>query len=436
MKFKSNPVVKLVTIVILALLLLVPAGMIQNAIHERESNQRTATYSVQETWGGTQSIVPAYLVLPYIKYVGRTNTEGNTSQVKYSRKLYVMPELLEVDANVTPEVLDKGVFQVAVYRSDLQVTGAFTLPNLDELGIDPEHVLWDEAELNVGISGLKSIDGLVDIVWGDQNVAPEAGLTDSKVASSGLHAVVAATPGKPIPFQVNLSLKGSESLRIAPVGKTTQVTMKGPWASPAYTGSFSPTHRSSEDGAFKAQWDIMHLNKNYPQYWKESEEHNVNLELVETSFIIPVDRYTKNHRVTKYAILIIALTFLIFFFTESMKNKYVHPVQYTLVGLALVLFYTLLLSFSEHMGFNQAYAIATLMTLGMEFLYAKSVLKSWTLAGYVAIVLGLLYSFIFILIQLEELALLAGSVGLFIILAAIMYISRNINWQELGKKLE
>jgi inner membrane protein len=143
-----------------------------------------------------------------------------------------------------------------------------------------------------------------------------------------------------------------------------------------------------------------------------------------------VDSYSKTNRVAKYAILIIALTFIVFYFSELIKGSKVNALQYVLVGLALVLFYTLLLSFSEHIGFNAAYAVAALMTIAMEFLYSKSVLGSAKLAAYVAGVLALLYSFIFVLIQLKDFALLAGSLGLFVILGVIMYISRQIRWEE------
>ena len=210
--------------------------------------------------------------------------------------------------------------------------------------------------------------------------------------------------------------------------------MNSPWQEPSFKGSYATAAYTPANDGFTATWKVSHLNRNYPQAWS-GRKYNPTVDFFGTEFIQSVDTYSKTNRVTKYAILIIALTFMVFYFSELINASSMNAQQYVLIGLALVLFYTLLLSFSEHLGFNYAYLLAAVMTVVMEFFYAKSVLKSSKLAGYVAGVLSLLYAFIFILIQLKDFALVAGSLGLFVILGGIMYISRNIEWNRVNSEV-
>jgi inner membrane protein len=193
-----------------------------------------------------------------------------------------------------------------------------------------------------------------------------------------------------------------------------------------------PEKRVVNESGFNSEWKILHLNRNFPQQW------NADISLKSATFgvdlITPNDSYQKSDRSIKYAILIIALTFMAFFFIEILNQKKVHPFQYILIGLALCIFYTLLISISEFVSFNAAYWIATTMTMILVFLYSRSIFQNFKLASIVSSVMLILYGFIFTIIQLEDSALLIGSVGLFSILAVVMYISRRIDWYSIGLK--
>ena len=220
-------------------------------------------------------------------------------------------------------------------------------------------------------------------------------------------------------------LKGSSNINFIPVGKTTQVQMNGAWKSPGFIGSFTPQY-SSDDKGFSAKWEILHYNRNIPETWTDNElksfgETSFGVNLVDT-----LDQYQQNMRSAKYSLMFIALTFVVFFFVEILTGKKIHPIQYLLVGIALILFYSLLLSVSEQINFGKAYLLASIATIGLIAAYAQSIFKNRMHTTILASFLGILYIFLYVVLQLEDLALLFGSAGLFVILGVIMYFSRKM----------
>ena len=427
MKFTEKPMFKMLAVGALAVLLLIPATLVQNLIHERESTQNSAISQMTSIWGGDQMIVGPYLSIPYLDPYTVTNDDGSQS-VSYSRKnLYVLPEVLEGDVDIVPETRSLGMYEAIVYEGDMSFSGQFILPDYKTLGIQERFLEWDKATINMGITDLRGVEGNFEFNWNEQPLQMSSGLSSNEIYHSGIHAPVEVSEDQKYIFTIRATLRGSSRFSVVPFGKQTRFSMISPWTEPSFKGSYATaSYAPSEDG-FEATWEVSHLNRNYPQAWTGRKYSPTN-DFFGTEFIRSVDTYSKTNRVAKYAILIIALTFMVFYFSELINSSSVNALQYVLIGLALVLFYTLLLSFSEHLGFNRAYAVAGLMTVVMEFLYAKSVLKSAKLAGYVAGILTLLYGFVFVLIQLKDFALLAGSLGLFVILGGIMYISRNIEW--------
>ena len=413
----------------LVLLLLIPASLVQNLIREREYTQESAITGMTSIWGGEQMIVGPYLSIPFLDPYTVTNDDGSKS-ISYSRKhLYVLPEVLQGEVDILPETRTLGIYEAIVYEGDMAFEGSFVLPDLKALGIQEKYVRWDQAMINVGISDLRGVEGAFQFHWDDLALEMSSGLSTSDIYSSGVHAPVAIQEGKAFTFAMNSTLRGSRRFLVVPFGKQTSFAMHSPWSEPSFQGSYATANYSPTEAGFDASWEVSHLNRNYPQAWIGRQYAPTN-EFFGTEFIRSVDTYSKTNRVAKYAILIIALTFMVFYFSELINGSNVNALQYVLVGLALVLFYTLLLSFSEHLGFNRAYLAAAVMTVVMEFLYAKSVLRSWRSGAYVAGVLSLLYGFIFVLIQLKDFALLAGSLGLFTILAGIMFISRRVQWDQ------
>ncbi|MFT4094485.1 MAG: cell envelope integrity protein CreD [Niabella sp.] len=228
-------------------------------------------------------------------------------------------------------------------------------------------------------------------------------------------------------FAVNLKLKGSENLYFTPVGKTSIVNLSSKWKTPAFDGQYLPAPYSINDNGFTARWKVLQVSRNYPQAWL-SGGYDLESAAFGVRLIQPADNYSKTDRSVKYAILFIALTFTVFFFLEIIQKRQIHPLQYLLVGFSLCIFYTLLLSISEYTGFNPAYLIAAPATVSLIGLYVWGIFKKAKVALAFIVALGGLYTYIFILIQLQDYALLFGSIGLFLIIAVLMYFSRKIDW--------
>ena len=429
MKLIQKPMFKMLAVALLALLLLIPAELIQNLIRERENTQENAINEMTSVWGGEQMLVGPYLTVPFDAPYTVTNSDG-TEEISYARKyLYILPELLNGAVDVQPETRKLGIYEAIVYRGDANMQGEFKLPDWTKVGVDPKYIHWDKITLNIGISDLRGVEGAFDFKWNGSSLPLSSGLVTNDIYWSGVHSSVAIKNEDSLQFEFSTKLRGSRRFSVVPLGKQTKFAMNSPWVEPNFEGSFATTKYEPKTDGFSALWKVSHLNRNFPQSGV-GKQYTPTKDYFGTEFVKTVDNYSKSNRVAKYAILIIALTFMVFYFSELIEGAKVNALQYVLVGLALVLFYTLLLSFSEHIGFNAAYFVAALMTILMEFLYARSVLGSSKLAAYVAATLTLLYGFIFILIQLKDFALLAGSLGLFVILAGIMFISRQIKWEE------
>ena len=231
---------------------------------------------------------------------------------------------------------------------------------------------------------------------------------------------------------MQVKLKGSEQLHFMPLAANSRFNINSSWPNPSFDGNSLPNERNVNDSGFSAKWNFNQANLPFGTVVRQGDIKAINMDFG-VSMVQPADQYNKTMRSVKYAILFIGLTFALFFIIEIMQRKPFHPVQYVLVGLALVIFYTLLLAISEYILFDHAYLIAATATVILISLYAKSHFASWKTAIVFFSTLSLLYGFIFVLIRLEDTALLVGSIGLFIVLALVMYASRKINWY--GEKL-
>ncbi len=253
-------------------------------------------------------------------------------------------------------------------------------------------------------------------------------MPENDFATKGLSKKVVIQSDKAISFSMDIKLKGSQYLYFTAVGKTTKVHLQSLWKNPSFEGKFLPAETASiNQNGFDASWNVLQVSSGSPQFWKD-QKVDINQASFGVKLLQPTDGYSKTKRSVKYALLFISLTFTIFFFIEVLQKKQVHPLQYLLVGLALCVFYTLLLSFTEYCGFNIAYIIASSATLALIGLYVWGVFKQVKIAVLFTSALTTLYAYIFVLIQLQDYALLFGSIGLFFILAVIMFYSRKIEW--------
>lgn len=426
---KTNVVLKVVSIIVLVIILIIPTTLINFLINDRVNVKNNAIEEVSHSWSKGQTIVGPYITIPYYRY-----ENDSTGRLKtYEQTVYLLPNQLNINGELIPEVRYRGIHEVVVYNSNVAISGEFDFTPLKDKGIRPENLALSRAKLNVGISDLKGIENQIELEWDNNSISFDPSIvSNTNSINSGINTAVDINLETDASknFKFDLDLKGSQHIYFTPVGKTTNANLKSSWESPSFKGKFLPDSRSIDENGFLASWEVLHLNRNYPQIWLDNE-FVIGDEHFGADLMLPIDNYTKSDRVIKYAILFIALTFLAFFFVEIMNKIFIHPIQYLLVGLSLVVFYVLLVSFSEHLIFNMAYWLATILTLVSISGYTWAITKSKAVGGLILGILVLLYTFIFTIIQLEDYSLLIGSIGLFIILSFVMYMSRKIDWYEL-----
>ncbi len=425
---------KIAAIVIIALLLLIPAGMIKNLIHEREHTQRKAIEEVSSKWGKEQTIKGPFISIPYHKYIKEFSLKDSVERiVKVREYLHILPHELHIEGEIGPEQRTRGIYDIVVYNSNIAFSGRFTSINWMEFDIPLANIEFDKACLVIGIDDLRGIEKQIELVWNERKGAFNPGTLSNDVVSNGINALIAIAPDDTsgYSFRFELDIKGSQLLYFTPVGKVTDVAIASHWKNPSFNGAFLPDSRQVSDTGFIANWNILHLNRNYPQYWTNSR-YEIEGSLFGVDLLLPVDNYQKTYRSIQYAILFIGFTFIAFFFIETLNRVYIHPIQYILVGTGLIVFYTLLLSLSEHLTFNLAFLIASSATLSLIGSYVRAILKTGRLSLLITGILIMLYAFLFVVIQLRDFALLIGSVGVFVILGLVMFFSRKIDWYELG----
>jgi inner membrane protein len=359
------------------------------------------------------------------------------------QRAYVLPEKLTIKGTVDPKVRHRGIFEAAVYQSVIDLKATFNTPSFVERKIPEADILWADAQMVLGIKDLRGISENPTLQVGGVACTgePSSNLNyfaerkdydDNRTSGTG---VVVNLPWKSFAdfsgeVAMKLALKGSSNLYFTPVGKTTDVTLSGPWADPSFDGSFLPnTEPQISEAGFSATWKILHFNRPFAQSWFD-EEKNLTGSDFGARLLIPVDQYQKSMRSSKYGVLVIVLTFVSLFMVEIMQKIRIHPFQYILIGAALIIYYSLLLSFSEQLGYNWAYLIATVATVTLIGLYSTTFLKTKTLVTIFTSLLTFFYLFIFVIIQLQDFSLLMGSIGLFLIIGAIMYFSRSIKWYK------
>jgi inner membrane protein len=431
---KNNIYFKIGTIVIISLILLIPAGMIRTMIYERENTQNEAIREVSSKWAEEQTISGPFISIPYYRYIKEFKKKDSTEKIiQLKEYIHVLPSQLNITGNINPEKRYRGIYEIVVYNSKLNIKGSFNKLDIAALDIPVKNILFDKAEFVIGINDLRGIEKQVNLEWNNQNVSFNPGVSSTDVVGSGINAVLSLDPMDSTVYNFNLSLdlKGSSLLYFTPVGKITDINLSSEWPTPSFNGAFLPDQREVSETGFSANWNVLHLNRNFPQIWT-SNRNNISTAAFGIDLLLPVDNYQKSYRSIRYAILFILFTFLVFFFIEVMNKVFIHPIQYILVGVALIVFYTLLLSISEHLKYNIAFIVSALATLLLIAGYVKAILKSTKLTMLIAGILTVLYSFIFVIIQLQDYALLIGSIGIFIILGLVMYFSRKIDWYNLN----
>ncbi|MBP5548041.1 MAG: cell envelope integrity protein CreD [Bacteroidales bacterium] len=421
---KEKTGTKLVVISLICILLLIPWFYIKYMISDRDNTRRQAKNEVTEKWGGRQLI------------------KGPAIKVNCSNPIIIMPDSLNINADVTTQQLHRGIYDFTVFESTIEMEGTFALPKTEGQKLN-DNIAKSKCTMQIELGSLKDLsDNPVIEINGRKIDNQYINFNDNILEWSYNPEVL--LEGAETKYHITMKLKGSNKLSFMPTGNTTTARMHSNCATPSFGGRFLPTERKVTDEGFDAEWRILAINRSIPQVVSKSQWDNIRSECYSDydEYIIdgdnifsielrkPVEQYHQNERAVKYAYLIILLTFAVVFFIEVRRSNPIHPVQYLLIGIAIMLFYTLLLSFSEQLSFLVAYIIASIMTIGLLSYYLGAIMHERKIGLLIGGILTAVYSFIYILLQLENLALMVGSIGLFIILTIIMTASKRIEWYK------
>lgn len=419
---------KVIAIGVIALALLIPKFMILGLIQEREKTADSARTEVMDKWSLEQTLRGPVLSVPFIER--KTDINGNETGEEVHH-CYILPDSLFIDGEIMPIELYRSIYQVVVYNSNIEISGKFSQPDFEKLQINPQDILWEKAELSVAVSDLRGIESVSDLSWNENLYTFSPGMNNKILGENGISTQLPESGSISFPanFHFDINLKGSDFMHFSPVGEITEVNLQSTWNDPAFEGNFLPLERNVETNGFTANWKVLNYNRNFPQRWIDND-----YKVTESDFGVKLatvaDHYQKNYRSAQYGILIILLVFLSFFLNEIITHQRVHPFQYILIGSSIIVFYLLLLSISEQVGFNIAYIISSIAVIGLVLTYSRSFIKTWKNSFLLSSILVFSFGFIYILMQLESLALLVGSIGIFCILSLLMYVTRNINWYE------
>ena len=433
---KYSTTFKAFFIFFLLIMLMIPKQMVTDLIYERETYKNEVMTEVSSKWGDAQTVSGPIVSIPYLEFF-RDSPEAEFQRViKFA---HFLPEELKINGELSPEKRSRSIYEIVVYNSKIQLEGYFEPFDVAALGIPKENILWNYASCSLGLDDLRGIEEKVIMDWGAQKISFNPGLEQNDVLMNGISAKIpvktfTTAVADRYNFKLEIILKGSDRLYFTPIGTTTNVSMKSTWPTPHFDGAFLPDTREISESGFLANWKILNLNRNIPQNWLGNSNIQLNNSAFGVDLMLAMNNYKQSHRSIKYSFILISLTFALYFFIEMLNKRRIHPFHYILVGFALCLYYTLLVSMSEHFRFFIAYFIASVMTVGLVTWYSYSILNDKRLASLIGSVLGLLYAFIFVIIRLEDYALLVGSIGLFVALAVVMHFARKVDWYDLAKQ--
>ncbi|VAW77816.1 Inner membrane protein CreD [hydrothermal vent metagenome] len=427
---------RILLIGILILFLHIPVSMIQNQVVERQSSKKAAQANISAKWGKSQILIGPRIVVPYYQ-LEKNNSKGGTGVSHVKRIATFLPESLNANAQVNNSLRYRGIFAIPVYDSKINLNGEFTRPNFSKLGLANTIILWNEARLLVEVTDARAIQKKVTLNWNNKEYEFKPGLGAGINKGQGFHVpiknLLSTTKFK---FHVQIDINGSRNLSLAPVGKHNTFKMSSNWKDPSFQGHWLPFKRKIDENGFLAQWRVSDISRNYPQQWVNHlfDSGRLSRSIVGTDFIMTVDSYSMTIRSMKYFLLFVGSTFALIWLLEAIFRLRVYIIQYVFIGLALALFYLLLTALSEHIGFGKAYFIASLLIVGTVGAYSKTVLQNRRRAMMVAITTGLLYVFLYFLLQEAKFSFLIGSSSVFALLVATMYLTRKLDWGSLNFK--
>lgn len=430
-----TPGFKFFLIIGLTVLMCLPLFMISLAVAERQGRASEAATGIEAAWGRAQNISGIYLFVPYETAATENFGPGTISNFR-RRTAILLPTTARYAANVRTEQRSRGIFDVTVYTADLTLGADFEPADLARAVPAGATILWSEAVAVIGLSDVRGLQQNAALVMDGMNIpfAPGAGPPGADAKFTAIHAPLGLTAAPDrVALQTTFALRGSSELAFVPAGNDTTVDVQSSWPDPSFFGDFLPTERRIDGGGFGATWSVPYLARGFGQVFADTSDlAKVQEKRLGVKFYQSVSFYQLVARSLKYAVLFVGLAFLAYFAVELVTGARLHAAQYALIGAAQVLFYLLLLSISEHLGFDAAYVIAATATITLTTAYSISALGSRGRAATLFALLSVLYGALYSLLQVDDYALLLGSLLLFAILALVMYLTRNLNWQRVA----
>ena len=433
-KRANSPGLKLLAVILLTVLMIVPLFAINLALSDREGRAAEAAGDIASGWGATQTIAGPVIFIPYDVDV-QSVVDGKSVVTTNHDEAVVLPSQLSVKAKVDTTKRARGIFEVPVYTSNIDIGASFGPAAFAGLFPDNARVDWKNAYTVVLVNDPRGLSGNVALRVNNRDVPFQPGIGTMSKNANGMHAPLGLS-GAPneLTLSTHIGLRGSQELSVAPLGQQTTAAIHSGWPDPSFFGNFLPADRRVSPKGFDATWSVPYLARGYAQSFRSAADAMPLLtsSLFGVKFYQPVGFYQLVERSLKYAILFVGLSLLVFFVTELMSAQRLHVMQYTLIAAAQVLFYLLLLSFAEHIGFGYSYLAAAAATVLLTAAYALSVFASRKVAAVLCVLLGTLYGLLYVILRQEDDALLIGAVLLFAALAATMYATRRMDWSRVA----
>src|SRR5437763_8715189 len=440
---RHSTIIKLFGVGALVLILLIPLLMITGVLTDRLQRRNEAVADITSSWGKEQSVIGPVLGIPY-QYKFKAVKEVPAPDGKMERReveetaianAYFLPEMLSVTGDAKTQTLHRGIYDAAVFRAQVKLSGRFAPPDFGPLKIDVKDVQWKDAFVTIAVNDLRGTREALMLDWGG---ARHPLLPGSQVPGYTTGATALLGADQPIAsqteFSIPLDFNGSEGIYFAPFGVQNEATLKSNWPDPAFRGAFLPADRSVRPDGFDSKWKVSYYGRDYPQSWTSRTGNErfttqaVSQSVFGAQFLSLLDAYRYVERSIKYGVLFLVLVFTTFFLFEVTARQKIHPFQYLMVGAALCLFYLLLLSISEFVGFGWAYLIAAIASILLITWYCRFFLGSGVRTLMIGAGLAGVYTFLYITLRQQDYALLMGAIALFIVLAIVMYVTRKVDW--------
>ncbi len=423
--------VSLLVVAGLILVLQIPILLISGLRAEREQALYETSTEVAGKWGDRQTLIGPLVVVPFVQ---RETEKLNSGEVRERSRIVTatfLPAQLEITGTQASEIRSRGIFEIPVYRMALDFEGVFDPLQFQEWGVDPGDILWERAYLSVQVADPKAIQEEIPVHWNEErlNFEPNPGEFSQ---GSGIHVPFPGPLEAEARFKFNMLLNGSQGAFFGPVAARTQVRLDSDWPHPSFQGHWLPRTRSVTDSGFRAQWSISSLGSNYrPRWTSDSQMHPLtDFPTFGVDLISPIDPYRMTARSLKYELLFLLVPFLVMWMLEVMGRSRIHAIHYALVGAAICMFYLLLLSLSEQVSFALAYLLASLAVVALLTGYGRAILGGMAGGFTLGAVTAGLYAFLYVVLRNQDYALLMGSIGVFLLLASVMYLTRHIDWHD------